>query len=56
MVSQKDGIVTGRFLIVVHAIDGPATGYPDASMSPGFFEWPLDWVDEFVVGPIFTQF
>ena len=30
MVSQKDGIVTGGLLIVVHAIDGPATGCPDA--------------------------
>ena len=30
MVSQKDRFVTGGLLIVVHAIDGPATGCPDA--------------------------
>ena len=30
IVSQEDRIVTGGLLIVVHAIDGPATGCPDA--------------------------
>jgi len=30
MVSQEDGIVTGGLFIVVHAIDGPATGCIDA--------------------------